>query len=665
MTLPEILDCDAERCLTADDGPMAGCDDAPQSISGEQWVPFAELMPETPLAAPNGKSEAQWMRAQMRLSLIEAYHTLLQKNSGKAAAEAMHAAGMQGSRARYIQWLAAYKLNGFAGLFDNANNSGRKRKYDLTNKVMGALKGGRLTSNRTRTDGSTPEAVRIAMRRGQIDAELGAELLQRQREGKEIVPRSIHRELVAGRAVTKQHRNPTDAALDYLSSDGSLMWLTDPQTGRRRPVQVGDILEADDATVNFPVCIPWEMGGDPCSEEFGVRVARFQWLVAIDRRSRFVPGYRYTARPKSSYRAVDINGLFHRIFQQHGVWKRLCLERATWESDKVNAMMRALRIERITAYSPHQKPFIEGLFNLIWTKLSDMPGQVGRYRGEEEATNSILTSCQKGATDPRKHFPMLGDACAAFDRALAERNSQVVQSKHWGRWVPEERWLASQAEARAHGRLRTLPSEAAWVFAPEMREWTVRSSGAKGTVQLAEGWSVEYCYQAPWLTEFNGCRVRVHFDPFDPKGEATIVLAQRHNQHNENSVLGTAVQTNVTASEACLALGYADLKDFGVKMRREQAIEMRAETRTIKAGGKMGLTVSEARSAQGGAIVVRDATDAPALPVAMGPETRTDLRLAERLTPPPRAKNIFASRSEAETRQQSDRISELLAAAQG
>ena len=71
----------------------------------------------------------------------------------------------------------------------------------------------------------------------------------------------------------------------------------------------------------------------------------------------------------------------------------------------MTAMMEQLRVQRITANGPTQKPYIEGLFNLMWQKLADMPGQVGRFRGGREEANRMLTSCQRGATDPRAPLP--------------------------------------------------------------------------------------------------------------------------------------------------------------------------------------------------------------------------------------------------------------------
>lgn len=672
MNFPETLDRAAERSLRADADHHVGCDDAARSISP---------VPVLALSAPKGKSQEQWEKAQHRLQVVTAYRaqcgaaptesiasaiTRLSREgvivSRTVAVRALNDAGIAESRATLDRIENIYTRDGFAGLFDNREKAGRPRKIQLFAKEVAALKAARIVTNRSELDGSTPEAVRLAARRGQLRPEIAAEFFERERTGR-MVPEALHNDLVAGAAVTKQFRNPTEAGLDYLNAPGALMWVTDARTGEERFIQAGDILEADDATVNFHVCVPWEIGGDPCSEKYGVRVARFQWLVAIDRATRFVPGWSYTMRPRSSYRAEDVLSLFHGIFRQHGIWQRLCLERGVWEANKVSAMLKHLHVERLTAWSPHQKPFIEGLFNLMWTKLSDLSGQVGRFQGEEEEACRVAESCRRGATDPRHHFPMLADALEAFRRATAERNAQTVKSNQWGSWVPEERWLAQQQEARAKHRLRALPTEAAWMFSPEMREWTVQGNTVGGAIQIMDGLSVRFDFAADWLTNFVGSKVRVHFDPAAPRAEATIVLAQPVREHRAGEVLGTAVQVNKTARYARRALGWGDDADLGITMRREAATALRREVRTIKAGGETGLTRTEVRDGEGNSAFIErhsgNDTATPSSEVAPR-ELPADRRL--RLAPTRRGEDPFRIAKPEEAEAQGGHLSRLMAA---
>lgn len=636
---------DAERSL-----PDATGEPSPLPVPAGALAPDFGGRAETGLArsAPKGKTARQWHEAERRHRLVLLFRSLQAEGlSGRAAAERIRdQVDAHCSHPSLSRWDRDERADGFAGLFDNRELAGRPRKHQLQDKETRALKAAYLATNRTADSGSVPEAVRLAHRRGELRPELAADFLERHRTGR-MVPRALAAEITAAPAVVRQHRNPTDAALDFLNAPGASMWLNDERTGEERPVRVGDILEADDATVNFPVCVPWELGGDPCSERWGVRVARFQWLVAIDRSSRFVPGWSYTARPRSSYRAEDLLALFHGLFREHGVWLRVCLERGTWEAQKVSAMLEQLRVTRMTAWSPHQKTYIEGLFNLMWTKLSDLPGQVGRFQGEEEETNRILTSCQRGATDPRLHFPLLGTALDAFRRATAERNAQAVKSPQFGTWVPEERWLAQQAEARERGRLRILPAEAAWLFAPEMREWTVAGNTVGGSVQVMEGLSLRFDFAAEWLVEFAGARVRVHFDPTAPRCEATVVLAQNVRDHRAGEVLGTAVQVNKTARYARKVLGWGDDADLGLQLRQQAATALRREVRTIRAGGGTGLSVTEARDGLGNSVSLERGALSPEPGAGSGEQgaavARPVLGRELAVTPPRRGDNPLAT----------------------
>ena len=59
-----------------------------------------------------------------------------------------------------------------------------------------------------------------------------------------------------------------------------------------------------------------------------------------------------------------------------------------------------------TVWSPHQKPFIEGLFNVLWTKLSvHFPGaDVGRFQGESEQASRLLTASRMATRTPANIF---------------------------------------------------------------------------------------------------------------------------------------------------------------------------------------------------------------------------------------------------------------------
>lgn len=563
-----------------------------------------------------------------RKALVETYSALLL--SGKTPRAAIHAMENQGirvSRSTIDRYRIAYETKGFDGLLPQHHKSGRPRSKTALNKEeKAAVKANYLITNRTKDGGSVQEAVRMAARKGQLRPEIAEQVMENDRTGRMITPAEAA-DVTVPPVVVRQHRNPTEANLDYLNSPGSLMWIDCPISGEKKFVRVGDVLEADDSTVNFYVCVPWEMGGCPTSERFGVKIARFQWLVCIDRASRFVAGWSYTMRPKSSYRGEDVVSLFQTVFRQHGIWKRLCLERGVWESTLVEKMIRNLHCERMTAYTPHQKPYIESLFNLMWTKLSELPGQVGRFAGDEEAVEKLATSCRRGATDPRQHFPMLATVLAALDRVVAERNEQPIKSQMYGDWVPQERWLTQLTESREVGRLRPLPEQMAWAFSPCVRKWTVRGNLVGGSIQIMEGTSIRFDFSAPWLTQFDGHEVDVYCDPTGTRNTATIVLRQDVRDHRKDEVLGEAVQVNLTANLVRRTLGWGDDPDHGQRARKAAATAMRREVRAVLPGREKGLQVSEVNNGDGRSLTIeRNGGQATGTPEIVTPVPRTPRR---------------------------------------
>lgn len=590
-------------------------DGAPAEAASRSWVPEAPAAstPAQPAGARRAPiTAAQLVAAQAKVRILEEWRSLIESGSTHdAAVTTLRRRGHDVSRASLHRWEREYEEGGFDALIDRRRGrSGRpRRSLLLAAGEVAALRSAYLVTNRTREAGSVPEAIRLAARRGEIRPEVAAEAATRHRDGRGVTD-AVRREVSLAPAVVRQHRSPTEAGLEYLDAPGSLMWIKDGD--QERPVRVGDVLEADDGTVNFHVCVPWELGGCPVSEAYGVKVARFQWLVSIDRASRFIPGWSYTMRPREAYRAEDITALFHGIFRQHGVWQRLCLEQGIWRAHQVTAMLDALGVERMTAWSPHGKAFVEGLFSKLWTKLSDLPGQVGRYRGEEERIEPLVRSCRDGATDPRLHFPMLGDVLAALTRVVDEHNALAIHSRQYGSWVPQERWLAQQAEARDRRRLR--PLEAAWMFSPLAREWTVRGNLVEGSVQVMEGLSLQWAFAAEWLVEFDGARVRCHWDPADPQAEATIVLLENVREHRAGEVLGTAVQVNRTTRYARRVLGWGEDPDRGIEQRRAAAAGMRSTVRTHLPNGLAGYSKTLIRDGLGRAAAVE---------TGMPPETQT------------------------------------------
>lgn len=532
--------------------------------------------------------------------------------------------------------LARWRCEGVAGLLPRRRASGAK-VGDLSQMVealpwfIPAAKFFYLLTNRTFNSGSVPEAIRrvislpvcpAACVKGLLKvlnvesstlkvessglptcpADLRELILARERAGKAFLPERLMRQIAASARTVRQYRNPTEAGLHYLSAPGSIMW-TPGENGDRRFTRAGDWIEADDGTINFPVCVPWTMGGCPTSDKFGVKVGRFQFLRPIDAGSRFRPGFLYVMRPRGSYRREDVLALMRMVSRAHGVPRGWRFERGTWESNMVKEAVRLLGSQLHTVYSPRQKPFVEGGFNQDWTKLSvHFPNaDVGRFMGETEEANLILTAAKQGRQDPRKHFPLLADALAAFHAITAEENRTPVNSANWGRWVPEERW----AEQLAHEPLRRLAPESEWIFHPYVREWTVRGMQVGGKVPIFEEVSVPFDFAAMWLGNFDGAKVRCHFDPSEARCEATIVLLQDWGTHKRGEVLGTALQINETTGYVRFVMGWADdPASLGRKLRQQTASAMRREVRAILPNGRSAGGESEQRDGLGQKAVV-------------------------------------------------------------
>lgn len=519
--------------------------------------------------------------------------------------------------------LARYRRDGIAGLMPRRGTTGAK-PGDLSAWMealpwfIPAANQFWLLSNRNKNSGSVPEAIRrtislphvpVGWKNGDklkllramgltemptCPPELRAALIQREREGKDFVTERVRKQIMRSPATVHQYRNAKNAALDYLNAPGGMRLIGMHGTDVRL-ARAGELLEMDDATINFPVCVPWTRGADECSQKFGVMVGRFQFLVSIDAGTSFIPAWNYTARPRGSYRGEDVLSLMKMIAGQHGIPRRWRLERGVWKSNLVTGAIKNMGAELDTVYSPHQKPFIEGLFNTLWTKLSvQFPGiDVGRFMGETDEVTQILMACRKGAKDPRRHFPMLATVVEAFREVIAEKNRTPVDAGMHGRWVPEERWEAELNRPK-------LPAESAWLFSPIVKTNRVKGMLVGCRVPMFEGVSVPFDFSAPWLPQFDGALVTYYFDPAAPKCHATVVLAENWRNHKKGEVLGQASQIGEHASYVRLVMGWGDdPANAGRKARQQAAAAMRREVRAVIPRGKAGAADSEERDGLG------------------------------------------------------------------
>lgn len=526
--------------------------------------------------------------------------------------------------------LARYQREGLAGLVPQRKaDPGALNCGDLTRWIeslgwfVPAARHFNSTCNRTYESGSMPEAVRrtismpvlpIGWTRGYTERflkaigcagqavpicppELRETILQRERAGLPLVPERVNRQIAINKVIMAFKRRPHEAALNFLSASGTGMIVR--QNGDSWVARGGDSLTADDGTINFPVCVPFTTDNgapiiiNPCTEKYGVMVGRFQWLRSIDVGTRFRPGWVFVARPRSSYRGADVLTLLRGLTLQHGVWGQYCFERGVWQSHLVQNCLKLMGARLNTVFSPHApgKVFIEGGFNSDWTKLSVQFPQcdLGRYRGDTEECNKLLQECRAGRRDPRRLFPMLADVMRAFDAITREQNQTRVNSA-WGRWVPAERYTSNLQERP----LRQLPAELEFAFAPYAITWTVRGHLVGGRVPLFEEMSVPFDFEAPWLMEYHGAKLRVHFDPSAPKCLATAILTEPWQGKPAGTILGTLSQVNETAGYIRKVMGWGeDDSTAGLRARQAAAKAVRLEMRTLLPTGKSGQAASE------------------------------------------------------------------------
>ena len=258
-------------------------------------------------------------------------------------------------------------------------------------------------------------------------------------------------------------------------------------------------------------------------------------------------------------------------------------------------LLKQLGVGLDTVCQPNQKPFVEGGLNSLWTYLSVLDGQVGRYRGEMEEENRLVEKCKAGRADPREHFPSLAQAITALDGALAMRNSDTVNSIY-GRWVPEVRFK-DHAVARPWN---ALPEAMAFLFAPYVREWTVAKATVGGKLPLLEDFDVPFYFSSEELWRWNGRKVRLYFDPAAEQCTATIVSLEDYHGFRKGEVICRAELVGDLPHFARASFGWSEEKAAGYsQIMRLARAACRREVRALSEGGQVKASASEARDGQG------------------------------------------------------------------
>lgn len=484
----------------------------------------------------------------------------------------------------------AVATRGLDGLKDAHHNSGRRPALQLTQEETHTLSALYLRTNRAKDAGSMRAACKFFALLPETRPELSQAILS-QLDLNRLPGFAVQ----ALRPVTATHfqalRSPS--RLGPNSFSGRRGSFSNDKLHRRR------VVEADDATLNFPAWIPWPHGGDPASDKFGVRLGRWQFLPALEAGwSHAYLGYTLVARPRGAYTADDLRSLIHMVATRHGLPDTFRFERGTWESNAVVNLLESLGVTLDTVWQSNQKPFIEGGFNKLWTYLSLIDGQVGRFRGECEANSRLLQQCRAGRANPKDHFPSLKQTLAAIDGALAMHNSDTIHSASYGSWIPDLRAKQLQEERPWN----PLPADLAYLFSPVVREWTVAKGVVGNQLTLADGLRLPFYFHHDDLWRLNGKPVRLHFDPGAPEVAATVTALVDHAGYKPGEVVCVASLFGDIPHHARAALGWADpATPPATPSNRAPLAALRREVRALAPRGQLIASTSEHRDGAGNA----------------------------------------------------------------
>ena len=442
----------------------------------------------------------------------------------------------------------------------SAGRSGRPRKVELTDEQKKELAALYLATNATRKSGSMTLAWSIFASQ---QPELGWDAAAK--SSKHTIPAVAREVMEPARPMVGFHRGGERKVRESAYSPGLLRRNLDGGL-----LRAGQRASWDDATINFGVCVPWPWrgSGDKCAEKYGVRLGRFQLLACHDDATSFIPAYSYVIRYEQTYRGEDVAGAMIRTCRDVGIFDAFVLEGGVWKSDRVQRLLDGLGIHHIDAKGRPQCKLVENFFNRLWSVLSVVPGQVGRYQAENKSTSEKYVACRNGRQDPRTLFPMLTDALAAIDWAINYLNTHPIESREYGKWIPRERW---EADLKAQP-MRQVDADFSWLQAPAIVKRKVVRGMLRATVPGPLGVPQRWSFSAPWLWTEEGKELMLHFDPLGEWPLSAIVTAP-----GSVKVLGEVSCTNPVSMGGCG-------EDISLQIRQI----VRTEYRLLTATGKTG-----------------------------------------------------------------------------
>ncbi len=468
------------------------------------------------------------------------------------------------SPANYKRWVGELDEHGIHGLEDKPR-SGRPSSVNLTEEEKMYLAKTYLKSNKSRSQGSVTLSARYAAK------DPTSPLSQATRDAI-LAERSSKHSLPA--AIVRATRQPEHVVARYRDKKhGQNNGIYAPNTSRRNSatgllLQPGERQVWDDASVNVGVVVPWDRtAADPCAQKHGCRVARFQLLLGIDCATDMCVGYHYVMRNSDGYGAADIVSAFNRTWSlAGGAPKQVVVEGGSWQTQRVKDYLDATGVEMISAKGRPNQKLVEAYFNRLWTAMSvALPtgGQVGRFRGEMAAENREWMRARQGIVDPRTIFPSLEEFLTALDAAINFLNTERIESRTYGTWVP--------AEAYGKPALLGLPRDIR-SFAAPVRE--VRKVRRQGMVQVAALSALGYSHQFSFVIEggyaYDGAEVNVAFDPMDIDAGAMVTLAKPWRGEAAGKILDEAAVCISPAPQIKLISGqYAITTDNRITLAKD------------------------------------------------------------------------------------------------
>lgn len=489
--------------------------------------------------------------------------------------------------------LPDHSFNAFSG----QARKGRPRQMDLTEEQKNELAALYLATNANRTSGSMTLAWSIFCAN---HPDLGWDASAR--SSKHKLPAVAVEVMRHARPLVGFHRGGERKLREAAYMPGLLRRNLDGSL-----LRAGQRISWDDSTINIGVCVPWpwRIAGDKCAEKYGVRMGRFQLLACHDDATSFIPTYSYVIRYEQTYRAEDVAGAMIRTCRDIGIPDAFVLEGGVWKSDRVQRLLDGLGIRHIDAKGRPQCKLVENFFNRLWSVLSLFPGQVGRFRAENKAMSEKYVACRNGRQDPRGVFPTLAEALEAIDWAINYLNTHPVESREYGKWIPQERWEADLKERP----MRQVSADFSWLQAPVIVRRKVVKGTLRATVPGPLGVPQRWHFSAPWLWQHEGQALMLHFDPMGEWPLQAVVTVPGNVK-----VLGQVTCTNP------ISLGGS-----GEDMARQIRGVMRTEYRLMTSTGKTGresilrglngqTTISQGVNVQDGGDSAEDTQESSATP---------------------------------------------------